>query len=116
MTLLRSPLPESPNADIHILPPSDVPPNERWWDIPLGKWYVASIPLSEPSNPVTLDHPKPSQVITAFNFRPQDDACGLVIDRMWLTRGESDRVELNPLDEHRPHHVAREYQERGWGN
>lgn len=99
MTLLRSPMPESPTSDIHILQPSDVPPNERWWDIPSNEWYVASIPLSHLSNPVTRDHPKASHVVTAFNFRPQDHACGLVIDRMWLTRGGPDRIEFNRIDE-----------------
>jgi hypothetical protein len=98
MTLLRSSMPESPNADIHILQPSDVLPTERWWDIPSNKWYVASIPLSQLSNPVTLDHPQALQVVTAFNFRPQDHACGLVIDRMWLTRGGTDCIEFEPLD------------------
>lgn len=98
MTLLRSRMPESAHADIHILQPSDVLPTERWWEIPSNEWYVASIPLSQLSNPVTLDHPQASQVIIAFNFRPQDHACGLVIDRMWLTRGGEDRVEFKPLD------------------
>ena len=98
MTLLRSLMPESPHADIHILQPSDVLPTERWWNIPSNNWYVASIPLSQLSNPVTRDHPQDSQVVTAFNFRPQDHACGVVIDRMWLTRGGDGRIEFKPLD------------------
>lgn len=98
MTLLRSSMPESPHAEIHILQSSDVLPTERWWDIPSNKWYTASIPLSQLRNPVSLDHPQVSQVMTAFNFRPQDHACGLVIDRMWLTRGGEDRIVFKPLD------------------
>jgi hypothetical protein len=48
---------------------------------------VRTIPLWRSSHPATQEHPSKSFVATAFNFRPQDDACGLVIDRMWITRG-----------------------------
>lgn len=100
LTLLRSPIPESAISEVQMLQPSDVLPAEQWWDIPSGKWYVASIPLSRLSNPATREHPTESFVATAFNFCPQDHACGLVIDRMWITRGGSSRIEFRPLDDH----------------
>lgn len=98
MTLLRSAVPDSPVSDIRILQPSDVPTAEQWWNIPSGQWYVASIPLSRLSHSVTREHPSEADVAIAFNFRPQDYACGLVIDRMSLTRGESGRIEFRPLN------------------
>jgi hypothetical protein len=97
LTLLRSPIPESAISEVQMLQPPDVPDAEQWWNIPSGKWYVASIPLSHLSNPATREHPTESFVETAFNFRPQDHACSLVIDRMWITRGGSGRIEFRPL-------------------
>ena len=98
LTLLRSPMPDSPGQDVQILQPSDVPENEQWWDIPSGEWYTASIPLSRLRDPVSREHPTESFVATAFNFRPQNHACGLVIDRMWLSRGTSETIEFQPLN------------------
>jgi hypothetical protein len=97
MTLLRSPVPDSPIHDVQILQPSDVPSGGQWWNIPAGEWYTVSIPLSRLSNPVSREHPTESSIATAFNFRPQNHACGLVIDRMWLERGTSQKIESIPL-------------------
>lgn len=98
MTLLRSPVPESPVHDVQILRPMDVPADERWWRVQSGQWYTVSIPLSRLSNPVSLEHAKESYIATAFNFRPQNDACGLVIDRMWIERGTSEKIEFRPFN------------------
>ena len=97
LALLRSPVPVSAAHDVQMLQPSEVPDSERWWEVPVGKWYVASIPLARLSNPVTREHPEASSIATAFNFRPQDDACGLIIDRMWLSRGGPGRITFQPL-------------------
>lgn len=108
MTLLRSPVPDTPDHDVQILQPSDVPDAERWWNIPSREWHVVSIPLARLSNPVSREHPRESYVATAFNFRPQNHACGLVIDRMWLERGTSDRIEFRPLNRKRSDPSANE--------
>lgn len=98
LTLLRSPIPDSPVYQVQILQPSDVPKAERWWNIPSGAWYTASIPLARLTNPVSLEHPPESFVATAFNFRAQNHACRLAIDRMWLERGTSRKIEFKPLE------------------
>ena len=98
MTLLRSPIPDSPAYEIQILQPSDVPEDERWWNIPANKWYTVSIPLSRLTNPVSLKRPPESFVATAFNFRAQNHACRLAIDRMWLQRGTSRKIEFKPIE------------------
>lgn len=97
LALLRSPVPDSAAHDVQMLQPSEVPDSEHWWDVPAGQWHVASIPLARLSNPVTREHSEASSVATAFNFRPQDDACGLTIDRMWLSRGGPGRITFQPL-------------------
>jgi hypothetical protein len=98
LTLLRSPIPDSPVYEVQILQPSDVPKAERWWKIPSGEWYTVSIPLARLTNPVSLEHPPESFVATAFNFRAQNHACRLAIDRMWLERGTSRKIEFKPLE------------------
>lgn len=97
LTLLRSPLPESAAVEVQMLQPADVSPEEQWWNIPSREWYVATIPISRLSDPVTREHPDEVMIATAFNFRPQDHACGLVIDHMWLERGTSETIEFAPL-------------------
>ena len=97
MTLLRPEVPDSPTYEVQILSPADVPTGEQWWNIPAQEWYMASIPLSRLSDPVTLDHPTESFIATAFNFRVEDHACGLVIDRMWVTRDSSSSIRFSPL-------------------
>jgi hypothetical protein len=47
---------------------------------------------------VSLEHPPESFVATAFNFRAQNHACRLAIDRMWLERGTSRKIEFKPLE------------------
>ncbi len=97
LALLRSPVPDSATHDVQMLQPSEVTDSEQWWDVPAGQWHVASIPLALLSNPVTREHSEASSVATAFNFRPQDDACGLTIDRTWLSRGGPGRITFKPL-------------------
>jgi ferric-dicitrate binding protein FerR (iron transport regulator) len=98
LTLLRSPSPDSPVQEVQVLKPSDVPDDEQWWKIPSHKWYTVSIPLSRLSNPESRKQPTTSSIATAFNFRPQNHACGLVIDRMWLARGTSQKIVFKPLE------------------
>lgn len=97
LTLLRSPVPESPSYEVQILQPTDVPEGERWWKVPANEWYTVSIPLSRLTNPVSLEHPSESFIATTFNFRAQNHACRLAIDRMWLERGTSEKIEFKPL-------------------
>ena len=98
LTLLRSPIPDSAAYEVQILEPSDVPKAERWWNIPANEWYTVSIPLARLTNPVSLEHPPESFVATAFNFRAQNHAYRLAIDRMWLERGPSKKIEFKPLE------------------
>ena len=100
LALLRPPLPASPVHDVQILQPSEAAVDEQWWNVPAGRWFTVSIPLSRFRNPVTRDRPTESSVATAFNLRPQDHACGLVIDRMWLARGTSTKIAYEPYDPH----------------
>ena len=76
--------------------------NRDMWEIPRNQWKNACIPLSRFQKPKTDppdDAPKTGDLVFSLHFRTQDQDPGLMIDRIWVTRGAPESAEvLGPSD------------------
>ena len=72
-----------------------------WWSHSPGEWNTVSFPISRfhkvfpeyETNPRIP--PQLGDVVSSFLFSAPDHDRGLVIDRVWVTRGEPESSELN---------------------
>ena len=76
------------------------------WKIPRNEWQTISIPLGDFHEPrggrpdgTTLSRPNISDVVFSLFLRTQVPDPGLVVDRIWVTRGVPDSVEVLRLGE-----------------
>ncbi len=98
-SLHRIPQPDTPVAELFVLDPSDLTEGEFWWDVPAGKWFTASIPYQRfRSMPGRRKPPTVGNITVGLNFSSQEHDRGLVIDKIWVTRGGPRRIEYKELD------------------
>lgn len=98
---LRSPFPDSPKHQTHLLHNNNIEFKERWWNVPAGQWYRVSLPVSRFRTHRSKREgpkPEPSSIVVSVALRPKTGQSGILIDRMWLSRGGSDDVVFEPYD------------------
>jgi hypothetical protein len=75
--------------------------NRDMWQVPRNQWRTTCIPLSQFQRPEqglpddAIQHPpKPGDIVFSLFFRTQDQDSGLMIDRIWVTRGSPESAEV----------------------
>jgi hypothetical protein len=71
----------------------------RFWERRAGRWYTVSIPLSKFKRLANVpEKPFENQLPYMLMFSALEPDRGLVIDRIWVTRGGSGEVEYSEVE------------------
>lgn len=85
-------------ADVYLLEPWEASEDERWWDVPAGKWHTVSMPLAEFFKITDRSlQPVPGDVCFGFTFHSQEHDRGFVIDDIQISSDGPQSVEFKAI-------------------